>query len=38
MILILSEKLDVSTNEIIDWLVYYKKGFVRINYEDLIDN
>lgn len=38
MILILSEELDTSTNEIIDWLNYYKKDFIRINYEDQIDN
>lgn len=38
MILILSEELDASTNEIIDWLNYYKKDFIRINYEDHIDN
>ncbi|MDR2836176.1 MAG: hypothetical protein LBV69_08305 [Bacteroidales bacterium] len=34
MILILSEDHDQSTNDIIDWLIFYKKEFVRINLSD----
>jgi ATP-GRASP peptide maturase of grasp-with-spasm system len=36
MILILSEEQDQSTNNVIDWLIYYKKDFFRINYEDFV--
>jgi len=34
MILILSEEQDQSTNDVIDWLIFYNKEFVRINYSD----
>ena len=34
MILILSEKNDVSTNKVIDWLIHFNKRFVRINTSD----
>lgn len=37
MILILSEEQDTSTDDVINWLIYYKKAFIRINYEDLIE-
>jgi ATP-GRASP peptide maturase of grasp-with-spasm system len=33
MILILSDENDTSTNHVIDWLIYYKAGYVRINLE-----
>ena len=36
MILILSEEQDQSTDDVIDWLIYYKKKFIRINYEDFV--
>lgn len=31
MILILSENKDQTTNDVIDWILYYKHDFVRIN-------
>lgn len=31
MILILSEENDMSTSHVIDWLIYFKQKFVRIN-------
>ncbi len=34
MILILSEKFDPSTNDIIDWLRFFNVPFLRINYND----
>ena len=37
MILIISEKNDLSTNQVIDWLIFFKKEFVRINAEDSIN-
>lgn len=37
MILILSEEMDLSTNEVIDWFKFYKQDFIRINNEDLIE-
>jgi ATP-GRASP peptide maturase of grasp-with-spasm system len=37
MILINSSHTDDSTNKIIDWLVYLKKPFIRINDSDLIE-
>lgn len=33
MILILSEEMDLSTNEVIDWFKFYKQDFIRINDE-----
>ena len=36
MICILSTEEDQSTNEVIDWITYYDKPFIRINSEDLI--
>ncbi|MDR2980267.1 MAG: grasp-with-spasm system ATP-grasp peptide maturase [Bacteroidales bacterium] len=37
MILIVSSHDDFSTNEIIDWLLYYKHPFLRISQDDLIE-
>ncbi len=34
MILIISERKDVSTNKVIDWLKYLNKDFFRLNFED----
>ena len=34
MVLIISDEMDFSTNEIIDWLLYYKKEFYKINNTD----
>ncbi len=34
MIYIFSEKDDITTNEVIDWLSYYQYPFIRINDED----
>jgi ATP-GRASP peptide maturase of grasp-with-spasm system len=31
MILIISEPKDVSTNDVIEWLIYEKKPFIRVN-------
>lgn len=36
MVLILSEENDFSTNDVIDWLIYYRIKFVRINSNDQI--
>lgn len=36
MICILSTEADQSTNEVIDWIAYYNKPFIRINSENLI--
>jgi ATP-GRASP peptide maturase of grasp-with-spasm system len=36
MILILSEESDHATNDVIDWLLHWKKPFVRINDTDVI--
>ena len=36
MICILSTGADQSTNEVIDWITYYDKPFIRVNSEDLI--
>jgi ATP-GRASP peptide maturase of grasp-with-spasm system len=35
MVLIFSEKNDVSTNKVIDWLIHFNKRFVRVNNTDL---
>ena len=37
MILILSNHGDTSTDIVSDWLNYYKKTFIRINSDDIID-
>ncbi len=37
MILIISSPEDLSTDFIIDWLNFYKKEFIRINFIDLIN-
>lgn len=34
MVLIVSDEQDVSTNNVIDWLVYFKVPFLRINEND----
>jgi len=34
MILLLSEEYELSTEEVIDWILHYKKHFIRINQED----
>jgi len=31
MILIFSENNDFSTNKVIEWLIYYKKKYIRLN-------
>src|SRR6187549_3771747 len=36
MVLIQSDSHDLSTQEVIDWLVYYNCPFVRINTEDKV--
>lgn len=38
MILIISNKSDSSTNQVIDWLNYYGKEVLRINGEDFFEN
>ncbi|MDK2979093.1 MAG: hypothetical protein PWP52_1807 [Bacteroidales bacterium] len=35
MICILSTEAAQFTNEVIDWIAYYNKPFIRINSEDL---
>lgn len=37
MILIVSEDNDHSTNEVIDWLIYYNQEFIRINSEQFVE-
>ncbi|MDR2126259.1 MAG: grasp-with-spasm system ATP-grasp peptide maturase [Prevotellaceae bacterium] len=37
MILILSEEFDQSTNDVIDWLLYFNKPFIRINDTDICE-
>ncbi len=34
MIYIFSDEHDFSTNEVIDWLIYYNYPFLRINQDD----
>lgn len=34
MILLFSQENDLSTNEVIDWLIHYKQDFVRINIDE----
>ena len=36
MILIISEKEDFSTSEVIQWLIYYKVDFFRVNRGDIL--
>ena len=36
MILILSMDMDKSTDDVIDWLIYFNLPFVRINSTDLV--
>lgn len=36
MILILSEESDITTNDVIDWLVHYRVPFIRVNKEDRV--
>lgn len=38
MILIISDEQDQSTDDVIDWLRYYRKEYIRVNYEDFISN
>jgi ATP-GRASP peptide maturase of grasp-with-spasm system len=37
MLLILSEESDYSTSKVIDWLLFYKIKFIRVNKEDIIN-
>ena len=37
MILILSNETDQSTNEVIDWIAYFKNTFLRINETDICE-
>lgn len=38
MIIILSKRaLELTTERVIEWLVYYKKKFIRINGDDILD-
>ena len=36
MILILTAEYDQTSNDVIDWLIFHKKDFVRINSNDFI--
>ena len=36
MVLIISDSVDIATNNVIDWLLYYKIPFIRINSETKI--
>lgn len=36
MILIISEEDDFSTNDVIAWLIYTKKAWIRINSNDVV--
>lgn len=36
MILIVSEEVDFSTSEVIDWLMYFEQPFIRVNLSDSI--
>jgi len=36
MILIFSEEKDLSTNDVIEWLIASHKKFIRINSEDIV--
>lgn len=37
MVLIISESNDLSTNQVIEWLEYYQKKWIRINSEETIE-
>jgi hypothetical protein len=37
MILIISEQIDCSTDDVIDWLRYLNCNFIRINAEDFVE-
>ena len=37
-VLIISTSNDNSTNNVIDWLTYRNKDFLRLNSEDIIDD
>lgn len=37
MILILTDTVDQSTNDLIDWIMHFKKDYLIINNNDLID-
>ncbi len=36
MVLVLSEETDISTRDVIDWLCYTNKRFIRINDTDIL--
>lgn len=38
MILLISQTSDLTTSDVISWLKYYKKDYIRINQEDKIEN
>ncbi|HNW98144.1 MAG TPA: hypothetical protein PKK00_07010 [Bacteroidales bacterium] len=38
MILILSDEKDFSTNDVIDWLNFYKAKYIKINIEECGSN
>lgn len=35
MIYVISEAEDVTTNYVLEWLIYYKKDFIRSNFQDV---
>jgi len=37
MILIISNSSDITTNEVINWLLFFNKEFLRINEDDLVE-
>jgi len=37
MIIIFTEKSDLSTCDVVDWLIYYNKSYLRINEDDLFE-
>lgn len=38
MILIISKQIDFSTDKVIEWLLFYKIPFIRLNHEDKIND
>ena len=36
MVLLLSQEYELSTEDVIDWLHYFKQNFIRVNQEDVI--
>ncbi|MDB4926571.1 MAG: peptide maturase, grasp-with-spasm system [Mucilaginibacter sp.] len=34
MVFIQSQHFEISTNQVIDWLIFYQKPFIKLNYED----